>query len=44
VKGIDFPFEITALHWNAGTATLMAGASGMGVKILPLRGLLAPAK
>ena len=44
VKGITIPFEITALHWNAGTATLMAGASGMGVKTLPLRGFLPSAK
>lgn len=42
VKGIAVPFEITALHWNAETATLAAGARGAGVKSLPLRTLLAP--
>jgi photosystem II stability/assembly factor-like uncharacterized protein len=41
VKGIDIPFEITALHWNAKTSTLTAGARGTGVKILPLGRVLA---
>ncbi len=41
VKGIDIPFEITALHWNATSATLTAGARGMGVKTINLGRLLA---
>ncbi len=44
VKGIEVPFETTTLHWNADTATLLAGAKSMGVKILQLRGLLAATK
>jgi photosystem II stability/assembly factor-like uncharacterized protein len=44
LKGIDIPFEITALHWNSATATLLAGARGQGVKALRVGALLAPRK
>lgn len=36
LKGVEIPFEITALHWNSATAMLLAGARGEGVKFLPV--------
>lgn len=44
VQGVEIPFEVTALHWNAATGTLMAGARGVGVKTLALRRLLVSAE
>jgi photosystem II stability/assembly factor-like uncharacterized protein len=40
VPGVRFPFEVTALHWNAGTETLLAGAKSAGVRVIALAGFL----
>ena len=44
VKGVEIPFEITTLHWNAETSTLTAGARGIGVRMLPLPNLSEPTR